>query len=170
MIRQGRLVLFIGGQESQNNSYEVIRLKSTKIRWFSWWPGERLDQLPSSRSRAEFSQAKAKGNYQTWVHSCDSQTGGWTVAWWSKRFKWELGNNSRQPKDLAKKWHSDSLTKSMLTLSLGCSCGKGDVEVEGVDEWESIILPQVHSTAIFRVLTLYRSCKRGRVRTVNLET
>jgi hypothetical protein len=31
---QGRLVLVIGGQESQNYSSEVIRLESTKIRWF----------------------------------------------------------------------------------------------------------------------------------------
>jgi hypothetical protein len=35
MIRLGRLVLVIGGQESQNYSSEVIRLESTKIRWFS---------------------------------------------------------------------------------------------------------------------------------------
>jgi hypothetical protein len=59
-IRRGRLVLVFGGQESQNYSGEVIRLKSTKIRWFLWWPGGRLDQLPSGRSRAVFSQAEAK--------------------------------------------------------------------------------------------------------------
>jgi hypothetical protein len=35
MIRQWRLVLVIRGQESQNYSNEVIRLESTKIRWFS---------------------------------------------------------------------------------------------------------------------------------------
>jgi hypothetical protein len=35
MIRQGRLVLVIRGQESQNYSGEVIKLDSTKIRWFS---------------------------------------------------------------------------------------------------------------------------------------
>jgi hypothetical protein len=68
MIRQGRLVLVIWGQESQNYSSEVIRLKSTKIWWYSWWPGGRLDRLPGGRSRTVFSQAKAKGNYQAWVH------------------------------------------------------------------------------------------------------
>jgi hypothetical protein len=41
---------------------------------------------------------------------------------------------------------------------------------ELMNENQSIILPQVHATAIFRVLTIYRSCKRGRVRTVNLDT
>ncbi len=35
MIRRGRLVLVIGGQESQNYSERVIRLESTKIRWLS---------------------------------------------------------------------------------------------------------------------------------------
>ncbi len=61
MIRQGRLVLVIRGRESQNYSKRVIRLESTKIIWFSWWPGGRLDRLPGGRSRALFSQAKAKG-------------------------------------------------------------------------------------------------------------
>jgi hypothetical protein len=60
MIRRGRLILVIIGQESQNYSSEVVRLKSTKIRW----PGVRLDCFSSGRSRAVFSQAKAKGNYQ----------------------------------------------------------------------------------------------------------
>ncbi len=81
-IRWGRLVLVIGGQESQNYSGEVIRLKSTKIRWFLWWPGGRLGQLPSGRSRAVFSQAKAtKLSGLSPVRSGgsrDSQTGGWT--------------------------------------------------------------------------------------------
>jgi hypothetical protein len=35
MIRRGRLVLVIGGQESKNYSKELIRLEFTKIRWFS---------------------------------------------------------------------------------------------------------------------------------------
>ncbi len=35
MIRQGRLVLVSRGQESQNYSERVIRLETTKIRWFS---------------------------------------------------------------------------------------------------------------------------------------
>jgi hypothetical protein len=35
MIRRGRLVLVIGGQESQNYSKKVIRVESTKIRRFS---------------------------------------------------------------------------------------------------------------------------------------
>jgi hypothetical protein len=35
MIKPERLVLVIGGQEYQNYSKRVIRLKSTKIRWFS---------------------------------------------------------------------------------------------------------------------------------------
>jgi hypothetical protein len=34
-IRQGKLVLVIGGQKSQNYSVLVIRLESTMIRWFS---------------------------------------------------------------------------------------------------------------------------------------
>jgi hypothetical protein len=35
VIRWGRLVLVIGGQESKNYSNRAIRLKSTQIRWFS---------------------------------------------------------------------------------------------------------------------------------------
>jgi hypothetical protein len=35
MIRQERLILVIRGQESQNCSKRAIRLKVTKIRWFS---------------------------------------------------------------------------------------------------------------------------------------
>jgi hypothetical protein len=35
MIRRGRLVLVIIGQEPQNCSKRIIRLESTKIRWFS---------------------------------------------------------------------------------------------------------------------------------------
>jgi hypothetical protein len=35
MIRRWRLVLVIGGQESQNYSKRTVRLKSTQIRWFS---------------------------------------------------------------------------------------------------------------------------------------
>jgi hypothetical protein len=35
MIRRGRLVISMGGQESQTNSKKTIRLKSTQIRWFS---------------------------------------------------------------------------------------------------------------------------------------
>jgi hypothetical protein len=31
----GRLVLVIGGQESQNYSKRAIRLESIKIKWFS---------------------------------------------------------------------------------------------------------------------------------------
>jgi hypothetical protein len=34
-IRLGKLNLVIGGQESQNYTGEVIRLESTKVRWFS---------------------------------------------------------------------------------------------------------------------------------------
>jgi hypothetical protein len=35
MNNQGRLVFAIRGLESQNYSKKVIRLESTKIRWFS---------------------------------------------------------------------------------------------------------------------------------------
>jgi hypothetical protein len=35
MIRRERLVLVIGGQESQNYSKRVIRVEFTKIGWFS---------------------------------------------------------------------------------------------------------------------------------------
>jgi hypothetical protein len=45
----GRLIFGIGDQESQNYSSEVIRLKSTNIRWFSLWSGGRLDLLPGGR-------------------------------------------------------------------------------------------------------------------------
>jgi hypothetical protein len=31
------------------------------------------------------------------------------VAWWPKTLKWELENNSRQPRDLTEKRQSDSL-------------------------------------------------------------
>jgi hypothetical protein len=113
-IRWGRLILIITGQESQSYSSEVIRLESTKIRWFSWWPGVRLDRLPGSCSRAVFSQAKAKGNYQARVNSDQvilmivRQKAG-PVARWPKMLKWELENNSRQPRDLTKKRQSGSL-------------------------------------------------------------
>jgi hypothetical protein len=91
-IRQGRLVLVIRGQESQNDSSEVFRLKSAKIRWFSRWQGMRLDWLPGGCSRAVFSQAKAKGNYQAQVHSdpMDLVLVRWEaglVAWWPRTLK-----------------------------------------------------------------------------------
>jgi hypothetical protein len=35
MIRRGKLVLVIGGQDFQNYSKRAIRLESTQIRWFS---------------------------------------------------------------------------------------------------------------------------------------
>jgi hypothetical protein len=50
-IRRRRLVL----------SSEAKSLKTTKQNY--------LDRLPGGRSRALFSQAKAKGNYQARVHS-----------------------------------------------------------------------------------------------------
>ncbi len=73
-----------------------------------------LDQLPDGCSRAVFSQAKTKRNYQARVHSdqmvleifrCEAGP----VAWWPKMLKWELENNSRQPRDLTEKRQSDSL-------------------------------------------------------------
>jgi hypothetical protein len=84
MIRKGRLVLLSEAMsiKTTQRGSRVIRLKSTKIRWFSCWLGGRLDQLSSGRSRAVFSQAKAKGEYQVRVHSdqmvlvIHSQTGG----------------------------------------------------------------------------------------------
>jgi hypothetical protein len=44
MIRQGRLVLFIGGKESQTNSEKTGRLESTQIRWFLCQSGGRLGE------------------------------------------------------------------------------------------------------------------------------
>jgi hypothetical protein len=35
IIRRGKLVLVIRGQESQNHSKRAIRLQSTQIEWFS---------------------------------------------------------------------------------------------------------------------------------------
>jgi hypothetical protein len=108
-IRWGRLFLFIGGQESQNYTSEVIRLKSTKIRWFSWWPVGKLDQLPGGCSRAVFSQAKAKGIYQAWVYSDQMvllivRWEAGPVAWWPKTLKWEMENKSRQPRREGRCW------------------------------------------------------------------
>jgi hypothetical protein len=113
-IKWGRLVLVVRGQEGQNYSSEIIWLESTRIRWFAWWPGRRLDQLPSGHSMAVFSQAKAKGDYQARVHSNQMVL---TIVWreagpvarWPKTLKWELENNSRQPKDLTEKRQSNSL-------------------------------------------------------------
>jgi hypothetical protein len=88
----GRLVLVIWSQESQNYSKRVIRLGSTKIKWFLWWPSMRLDQFPGDSSRAVFSQAKAKGDYQAVVHLHQMvlmivrQEAG-PVAWWPKMLK-----------------------------------------------------------------------------------
>jgi hypothetical protein len=92
MIRWGRLVPVIRGQESQNYSNEVIRLASTKIRWFSGLSGVRLDRLPGVCSRAVFFKAKAKGNNQAQIHSDQMvllmvRREAGPVAWWSKMLK-----------------------------------------------------------------------------------
>ncbi len=114
-MRGGRLILVIRGQESQNCSSEVIRLQFTKIIWFSWWPGMRMDHcLPGGHSRAVFFQAKEKGNNHAWVHSDQMvlktvRREAEPVAWWPKTLKWEFENNSGQPRDLIEKSQSDSL-------------------------------------------------------------
>ncbi len=73
---------------------------------FSRWPGGRLDRLPGGHSRAVFTQAKAKGDYQAQSplrsdDSHDSQAGGYSyevipVAWWpicsNERRKTTLGS------------------------------------------------------------------------------
>ncbi len=128
------------GQESQNYSSEVTRLEYTMIRWFSWWTGERFDQLPGGRSRAVFSQAKAKENYQAHVHTDQMvlvivRQEARPVAWWPKTLKWGLGNNSRQPRDLTEKRQGDSL-KQEHAYSYSWVDEEGDVAVDEDDGWE----------------------------------
>ncbi len=96
-----------------NYSSEAIRLESTKIRWirwFLWWPGVRLGQLPGSCSRAVFSQAKTKGQSPPRSYgSRDSQMGGWTGCLVAKDAQvTELENNSKQPRDLTEKRQSEN--------------------------------------------------------------
>jgi hypothetical protein len=90
MIRQGRLVLVIGGQESQNYSKRAIRLESTQIRVSR--DGMSLDLFLGGRSRAILSQAKAKGDCSPRVHSDHMVLAvvRWEVgliAWWPKTLK-----------------------------------------------------------------------------------
>jgi hypothetical protein len=68
MIRLGWLILVFGGQESQNYSRRAIRLESTQIRWFTRWLDARLYRFPGGHSKAIFSQAKAKRDYEAQVH------------------------------------------------------------------------------------------------------
>jgi hypothetical protein len=56
-------------QETQNYSKRVIKLESTQSRWFTWWPGIRLDRSPGGHSWATLSQAKSKGDYEARVHA-----------------------------------------------------------------------------------------------------
>jgi hypothetical protein len=69
------------------------------------------------------------------------------VTWQSKTLKWELENNSRQPRGLTGTGRVTAWNKSLLTLSHG-KMNKGDAEVDHIDEWEPIRLPQVHATGI----------------------
>ncbi len=153
MIKQERLVLVIGGQESQNYSSKVIRLGPTQIRWFLWRPGETQDRLPRGHSRAVFSQAKAMGDYQARVLLDQTaliivRREAGPVSWWPKTLKRELEKQLLATKGPYRKdaeWQPKN--KSLLSLSRG-KMKKGDVEVDCVDEWEPIRLPEAHATAI----------------------
>jgi hypothetical protein len=99
MIRRGRLVLVIRGQESQNlvkedyqarvHSYQMVLVIARQ----ETGPCERrLNSRATFNFRATLYQAKAKGNYLARVHSDQTilvavrQEAG-LVAWWPKALK-----------------------------------------------------------------------------------
>ncbi len=51
-----------------------------------------------------------------------------------KTLKGGIQNNSRKPRDLTRKRHSDSLKKGQLTLSQGMVKKREDVAVDGNDD------------------------------------
>ncbi len=59
-IRQRRLVLFIGDQESQNYSKKTIRLEPTQIRWFRDSQARGWSVRAQANSRATFSKDALK--------------------------------------------------------------------------------------------------------------
>ncbi len=69
---------------------KTIRLKSTQIRWFLWSPGSRLVRVNGGRIEG--------------LHSL-------------RKLKWELENNTGQPRDLTKNRQNNTLNKSWLNLS-----------------------------------------------------
>jgi hypothetical protein len=68
-------------------------------------------------------------------------------AWWPKDAQVRVGKQQLAAKGPNQNRQSDSLNKCLLTLSHG-KMKKGDVEFDGVNEFELIRLPQVYVAAI----------------------
>jgi hypothetical protein len=68
-----------------------IRLASTLIRWFLWWPGRTLVRISGGRTQG--------------LHSC------WLIQRKLKTFKWGLENNSRKPENRTanRQWKSEQV-------------------------------------------------------------
>jgi hypothetical protein len=101
------------------------------VRWVSG-PCERQPKALKS---------KLKGSYQARVHSDQmvlmiARQGAGPCERQPKTLKGELKNNYRQPRDLFKKWHSESLKKVQLTPSQGKK--KGDEVADDKDDDDAV--------------------------------
>ncbi len=103
---------------------------------------------------AEFSQAKAKRDYQAWVHSDQMvlaivRRKAGSVAWWPKALKLELENNSREGKGPNQK-QAEWQPKIKVDLYFLMVRWRMEILyiVDGDGRWEPISLPQVCATVI----------------------
>ncbi len=134
----------------------ITLIESTQIRWFSRWSGEGGWSLVLEAKSLK-TNSKA---YQTWVHSDQMVL---VIARWkagpcerrpnlratsSDDLRWELGNNSRKPRNLTKNRQSDSLQESSYSFLRGSDDSplvsmKMMIFSENQPNWS-----QIHVTAI----------------------
>jgi hypothetical protein len=99
-----------------------VWIKSTQIRWLSGQSDGRLDLVRGSQRLSKLSYLK--GSHHAQIHSDQmvlvmARGEAGPRERWTKTLKGELENNSRKPRDLVGKKHSDSLKRvNLLFLRL----------------------------------------------------